>query len=131
MTVDADFIRRLLNDWARWLCSSNGYGHQSSLEYFKQGGLGGGVFASSIPKGVEPSLTVMRTSLAMQHLRLIDGEAAYLLAQIYLRKEKARLVDLAVQAGVSLTGYQERRRRAELKLFSLWEALSGPGEAAG
>jgi hypothetical protein len=130
MTVEAGFIRQLLNDWARWLCSGSGYAHQSSLEYFKQGGLGGGgVFASSIPKGVEPSLAVMRTSLAMQHLRLIDGEAAYLLAQIYLRKEKARLVDLAVQAGVSLTGYQERRRRAELKLFSLWEAL-GSAESA-
>jgi hypothetical protein len=118
-----EFVRKLLSDWARWLCVGGGYAHQSSVEYFREGGIGTGVFESSIPKDVEPSVPVVRTSRAMQHLRLIDGEAAFLLANIYLRKNKARLVDLAVQSGVSLTCYQERRRSAELKLMSLRDAL--------
>jgi hypothetical protein len=126
---DREFVRELLNAWARWLCCGGGYAHQSSIEWAKQGGMSSGVFGSSIPKDVEPSLRVAMVSRAMQHLRQLDGPAAELLAEIYLRKEKARLVDLAVRSGVGLTVYQERRRSAETKLFSLFLALGGGGRS--
>ena len=118
-----EFARRLLDDWARWLCRGGGYAHQSSIEYLRDGGIGSGVFGSTIPKDVEPSVTVARTSRAMRHLRALDGELAFLLAALYLRKKETRLLDLARQAGLGMTAYQDRRRLAEAKLLSLWEAL--------
>lgn len=59
----------------------------------------------------------------MQHLRLLDGEAALLLTALYLRKKETRLSDLAKQAGLGLSAYQDRRRSAETKLLGLWDAL--------
>lgn len=117
------FVRCLLHDWARWLCAGGGYAHQSSVEWFRQGGRCTGVFGSTIPKDVEPSAMVARTSRAMQHLRVLEGEAAVLLTALYLREKETRLLDLARQAGLGLTAYQERRRSAEVKLLSLWESL--------
>ena len=123
MGADNTFVRRLLEDWARWLCNGGGYAHQSSIEYFRAGGIGSGVFESSVPKDVEPSASVARTSIAMQHLRLLDGESAVLLATLYLRKRETRLLDLARQAGMGLSAYQDRRRAAEAKILSLWQSL--------
>lgn len=121
-----NFIRRLLDDWARWLCANGGYAHQDTIEWFRQGG-GSGTFGSMVPKDVEPTLRVARTGRAMQHLRALDGEAAYLLTRLYLRNKDTRLADLAEQAGVGLSAYQDRRRAAEAKLLSLWEALEDSG----
>ena len=119
---DLDWVRHLLHDWANWLGHNGGYAHQTSVEWWRQGG-GGGVFGSRIPLDVEPSPTVARSSRAMQHLRMLDGPAAELLAQLYLRKAQTSLAMLAKKNGIGLTLYQTRRRDAERKFLGLFQAL--------
>ena len=119
---DLDWARHLLNEWAYWLMRGGGYAHQSTIEWCRQG-TGGGVFGSRIPLDVEPSASVVSASRAMQHLRLMDGEAAELLQQVYLRRADTTLAMLAKENGIGLTLYQTRRRVSERKFLGLVQAL--------
>jgi hypothetical protein len=123
MDNDLAYTRQLLEEWANWIGRGGGYSHQSSVEWFRQGGLGGGVFGSTVPKDVEPSARVARASVAMQHLRLLDGEAARLLGDVYLRRRTVTLLELARRDGVGITLYRSRRHAAERKFSGLLQAL--------
>ena len=119
---DLDWARHLLSEWAYWLMRGGGYAHQSTIEWCRQG-TGGGVFGSRIPLDVEPSASVVSASRAMQHLRMMDGEAAELLQQVYLRRADTTLSMLAKENGIGLTLYQTRRRVSERKFLGLVQAL--------
>ncbi len=121
---DLSWARSLLSDWAHWLMRGGGYAHQSTIEWCRQG-TGGGVFGSRIPLDVEPSASVVSASRAMQHLRLMDGDAAELLQQLYLRRADTTLAMIAHENGIGLTLYQTRRRLAERKFLGLVQALGG------
>ena len=124
MDDDLAYTKQLLEEWADWIGRGGGYAHQSSVEWFRQGGLGGSVFGSTVPKDVEPSARVARASVAMQHLRLLDGEAAGLLANVYLKRRAVTLLELARRDGVGITVYRSRRHAAERKFSGLVQALS-------
>ena len=119
---DLDWARHLLNEWAYWLMRGGGSAHLSTIEWCRQG-TGGGVFGSRIPLDVEPSASVVSASRAMQHLRMMDGEAAELLQQVYLRRADTTLAMLAKENGIGLTLYQTRRRVSERKFLGLVQAL--------
>ncbi len=119
---DLYVARRLLEDWARWLNCGGGYAHQSSIEQFQSGwGISSGAFVSRLPIDVEPSISVLMTIRAVQHLRALDGRAAELLARIYL--EHTPMLELSERDEVSLSQMQGRRRGAERSFYCLFGEL--------
>lgn len=117
------YTRKLLAEWAEWLERGGGYASQASIEWFRQGGCGSGIFGSTVPKDVEPSYRVAKASQAMQHLRVLDGDAAGIIAEIYQKKRRVTFAMLARQRGVAVPIYQTIRKKAERKFSGLYQQI--------
>lgn len=119
---DLDAARYVLEQWARWMLCGGGYSHSSSIDQFRDGfGISSGTFGGRLPIDVEPGMLVRSASRAMQHLRVLDGRAAELLARLYLEQEP--LMSLAERDEVSLSQIKDRRRAAERSFYSLYAEI--------
>lgn len=123
MNEDLFKARSLLNDWADWLLGPGGYPHRSSIDLFRDGwGRGGGAFGSSPPKDVEPNRAVARASRAMQHLRVLEGDKALLLTEVYLSRQSIPTIADARQ--LSIPQCRTLVRHAERSFLELYDMIA-------
>jgi hypothetical protein len=120
-SVDPQYIKAVLTEWARWLASQGGHSRHSAIALFQDGG-SGGVFCSKPPCGALPGKIAERASLAMMRLRDVDPKAAAALETWYLRGNVS-MMTLAEKAGVGIGQYQAMRKAAERKFGDVFGGL--------
>lgn len=120
---DQAICRYILDQWARWLLSPGGFSHRSSSDRWKeQVSPGNSGFGSSIPHGVEPGLVARNASLAMRELREMDGRAVAIIEAVYLRRKGQTMTQAADGIGMTLSGLNAKRRRAEAVFFGIYRS---------
>lgn len=122
-SLDPQFVRALLTEWARWLSCGNGYARRSSCAVLQDGGGGSGWFHSRPPSGALPGETAERASVAMQRLRDSDPALAGILEAWYLRERNHTAVTMAQSRGIPVTTFHALRKNAERKFAEIYGRL--------